>query len=535
MNSLFRIVVCIPLLFFSFVLYASTYKEGGMDSLLNRLRKLNFEYLQVTEAEHVTTGSYTPKGSRDSFTGLPPFYRVAATLQPEQASFIKIEIWLPATTWNERLLGTGNGGGAGSIIYRSLADGIRKGYATANTDLGTSRGGVYGAVDNPAVWKDFGYRATHLMTVVSKAIIKAVYGKEAHHSYFTGCSTGGQQALMEAQRFPEDYDGIIAGAPANNRTHLHTGFLYNYLLTSKNGHPLFTKQELDFITKKITAAYATKTGGVAGDNFLTDPGLVNIDLDNLFQCGHNTPDSNCISEAKIDVLKKLYAGPRNTRTLEQIYTPPPPGSENVNGGLNIQQTEQGIRSLLYIFNWAFGNDFKPEQFDFDRDVDSLDALLAPLLNANDPDLTRFKQKGGRLMMYTGTADPLVPYQDALHYYERVVAHQKSLHRTQDFFRYYLIPGMGHCNGGPGLNGFSTDILTELTHWVETGRSPDSLQAKGINCCSVINAPSGFQRPVFPYPGFPEYIGGDPLKTQNYKASEHKKANIITPAKRYTKI
>jgi feruloyl esterase len=507
-------------------------KDPQVEALYNKILQLKIDYATVTDIQFVVAGTYKPAATNVELTTLPPFCRVAVTLQPVPGSDIKIELWLPQDTWNGRLLGTGNGGGAGSIIYASLANGIRKGYATANTDMGTSHGGANGAIGKPEIWRDFGYRATHLMTVVSKAILLCYYGKAQHHAYFTGCSTGGQQALMEAQRFPNDYNGIIVGAPANNRTHLHTGFLFNYLMTNDGGNPVFTKEELGFIARKIVAAYAVPTGGTSTDRFLTNPDFIHVNVEELFKCRPNSKDT-CLSDKQIEILKKIYAGPVNPETREQIYTSPPVGSESVSGGLIYQQTAKGANDLFYPFKWVFGEQFESKQFDFNRDLQKLDSVLAPILNANDPNLSPYKKLGGKMMMYAGTADPLVPYQDALNYYERVIRQQKSLEQTQQFFRFYLIPGMGHCGGGPGLNGFTNDVLAELVNWVEKGKAPDQLEATMFNCAPANGNPC-LKRPVFPYPRFPKYKGGDVTLPGSFIDEVRQQNGTIQPADRYLK-
>jgi feruloyl esterase len=508
------------------------------DSLLKKIRDLNIPGLNVTNIRFVQKGTpFKPANSAGEIKELPDFCLVAATLRPTPQSYIRIEVWLPQHNWNGRLLGTGNGGGAGGIAYAALANGLQRGYATANTDMGTSRGGANAAIGQPGVWADFGYRATHLMTVASKAILKTYYGKVQHHAYFMGCSTGGQQALMEAQRFPDDYNGIIAGAPANNRTHLHTGFLLNNRLMNEGGVKLFTDQELAFISRKIIATVAGKDGGAPGDNFLTDPAAVRINFDALFKC--KSGGDTCLNDAQIAALKKIYAGAVNPLTGEQIYTAPPLGSENVSGGLIYQQTAKGANDLFYQFKWVFGDNFDASKFNFSTDMDKMDAMLAPILNANNADLEPIKKLGGKIIMYTGTADPLVPYQDAANYYERVVQQQHGLKQTQSFFRYFLVPGMGHCSGGPGLNGFGGkpdsehDLLLAIVAWVENSKAPDKLIATALSCCGVPN-PVRFQRPVYPYPKFPAYVKGDVNAPSSYKAVTHKTNNLLKPAEKYLK-
>ncbi len=444
-----------------------------------------------------------------------------------------MEVWLPVDNWNGRFLGTGSGGGAGAINYWSLLTGLQRGFAVAHTDMGTSAG-VDALVDHPERWDDFGYRATHEMTVIGKALTEAYYKQAPRYSYFMGCSTGGEQGLMEAQRFPEDYDGIIAGAPANNRTHLHAGFLWVYKVTNEEPGCTFSDEELRTITNAILEKNTGKDGGSPQDNFLTDPRMASFDFDRL---------AGTLTSKQIEVLKKIYTGPINPVTGERIYTPYPLGSEIGGGGIDYQQTGNGAHDLFYQFHWIWGNNFDFRQFDFDKDMDKMDRILAPRLNANDPDLTPFQRRGGKLLMYTGTNDALVPYQDALHYYERVTEKTGGLETTQGFFRYFIIPGMAHCGGGPGLNecgqtgGMDTlqddehDMLTALISWVEKDKAPEKFIFTSFH---EGNPEKGIrmQRPVFPYPAFPKYKGGDPNLSFSYERDIHERGNVLFPAERY---
>jgi len=518
----------------------NTVSAQGNKITIERLRQkilaLGIPGLEITAIQYVDSGSYQPAVSAKALDGLPAFCLVSATLKPTPVSNIRIELWMPHDSWNGRFLGTGNGGSAGSIVYDKLAQGLRKGYATANTDMGTSPH-VDSAIGQPERWIDFGYRSTHLMTVVSKQILEAYYGKAPHHAYFVGCSTGGQQALMEAQRYPGDYNGIIAGAPANNRTHLHTGFILNHQATNEAEGSQFSAADLSRITKTIIQKFAGVSGGAPTDSFLTDPRMVKFNLDSLFKCSSGP----CLTDAQIAALKKIYRGPVNPRTGEQIYCAPPPGSENAGGGLEYQQTSKAA-GLFYLYRWVFGAGFDYRRFDFDRDQAVIDSVLAPVLNANDPDLSRFEKGGGKLIMYTGTADALVPYPDAINYYERVIQRQGSLKKTQRFFRYFLIPGMGHCGGGPGINDFGQnsvtaakqdsehDILLALVKWVEQGAAPDKIIASALSCCGSQDI--RFQRPVYPYPKFPAYTGGETSTPSNYRAADHPRGGVLKPAGKY---
>ncbi|MFD1140377.1 tannase/feruloyl esterase family alpha/beta hydrolase [Larkinella insperata] len=528
----------------TFFLLSFFRSSTAQDCDCQRLASQAFPNAIVTTAECVAVGAFRIPGSNHVVPDLPAFCRVAATLKPVPESNIHIEVWLPSTGWNGRFLGTGNGGGAGNIGYSALINGLKRGFATANTDMGTAPT-ANEAVGHPERWVDFGHRATHEMTVTGKAITQAYYRKPFHHAYFAGCSTGGQQALMEAQRYPEDYDGILAGAPANNRTHLHTGFVWNLKVTNQfPGGAFLPKEKLTLITNAVLKACAGKDGGAPGDNFLTDPRACRFDPETLPRCPDGVDDGTCLTAAQRTALQKIYAGPTNPRTGERLYTPIPLGSEAIASGLEMQQNpKQAPNSLFYQYKWVFGPNFDYASFDFDRDQDKMDSVLAPILNANDPDLRPLKKRGGKLLMYAGTADPLVPYQDALAYYERVVKAQGGLKPTQEFFRFFLIPGMAHCGGGPGLNDCGQnlalnvpqdrahDVLTALINWVEQGTGPDQLVATAYQNELPANGVR-FRRPVYPYPKLPRYIKGDPNLPTSYRGVAYPKRTVLTPAGKY---
>ncbi|MGB6302635.1 MAG: tannase/feruloyl esterase family alpha/beta hydrolase [Acidobacteriaceae bacterium] len=518
------------------------------------ISQMQLEGVAISAASSVESGSFTPPGATTAMVNLPSFCRIAATLRPTPDSNIRIELWMPEKGWNGRLLGTGNGGGAGKLSYRSLALGIRRGFATVNTDMGTSPN-ADAVVGHRERWADFGYRSTHQMTVAAKEIIHAYYEKPQTHAYFVGCSTGGGQGLMEAQRYPGDYNGIIAGAPANNRTHIHSGFVWNAQAANQPPGVQLSPETIAFITNSVVAACAGKDGGAPGDNFLTDPRECKFNPDTLPRCQVDS-HTDCLFPGELSTLKKIYAGPTNPTTGERIYTPIPPGSENSPAGVAMQQDPRQMSDQSYPFRWALGSSFDYHKFDFDHDQDLVDKQLAPLLNANNPDLSAMQLRGGKILMFTGTADPLVPFQDALNYYDRVVSDQQKglrdaggmgsgpgLTTTRQFFRYFLAPGMAHCGGGPGLHDFGQnlqlevpqdsdhDMLTALIRWVEEGVVPDKiiastyvddLSAKGLR----------FQRPICAYPQFPKYIGGDKNSASSYRCIAHPQDSVLAPASRY---
>lgn len=507
------------------------------------LARISIPSFRIVEAERVADGQFKQPSGKE-LLNLPAFCRLSIVSQPAPESNIRIEVWLPEMSWNGRLLGTGNGGGAGSIIYPALADGVRRGFATANTDLGTSPN-AYAATGLPDKWADFGYRATHEMTLIARALIAQYYGRPAARAYFTGCSTGGQQAISEAQRFPDDYDGILAGAPANDRTHLHSEFLWHYQAAHDAPDAMVPQDRIAFVTRSIVAACAGKDGGAATDRFLTDPRLCKFNLSSLPLCSAKQAE-DCVSPAQLETLKKVYAGPVNPKTGERIYAPLPFGAESSALGLAYQESDKVAREQFYPFLWAFGASWNAMSFNFSSDEDRLDQELAPVLNADNPDLSSFSRHGGKLIMFTGTADPIVPFPDAIEYYERVVStveqqegngdSSDALVATQQFFRYYLVPGMGHCGGGPGLNSFGQgispkddDMLFRLEQWVEKGTAPGEIPAKGSDTTA---GGAGFERNLCPYPKFPDYVGGDPKLAASFRCTAHARGNVALTAERY---
>ncbi|MBQ3147726.1 MAG: tannase/feruloyl esterase family alpha/beta hydrolase, partial [Oscillospiraceae bacterium] len=240
-----------------------------MDQKLQELRMTPIEHGVVTDVQLVEAGAPA------SFPGLPvgpapEHIKVCVTCKPEEGSNIRIEVWLPTDGWNGDLVGVGNGGAAGHILPFVMVGPLRLGFAVTTTDMGTSAGPDCG-IGNKAVWKDFGYRSTHLMTLAAKAIVENFYGVPPKHSFFTGSSTGGQQALMEAQRYPEDYDGILASAPAWDRVNLHLGFLWDWMALNKGETALFSKEDADKIVKTILNQCGTEGGRRPGDDFMYHP------------------------------------------------------------------------------------------------------------------------------------------------------------------------------------------------------------------------------------------------------------------------
>lgn len=501
---------------------------------------------KVQTATAIPAGDYIPPGQPGPVTGLPAFCRVTALMQPSIDSSVNVEVWMPRQNWNGRFLGTGNGGGGGSSAYiTGMAEGLKRGFASANTDLGTAPDANL-AIDHPERWRDFGYRANHEMTVAGKVLATAYYQAAPRTSYFQGCSTGGQQALSIAQRYPDDYHGIVAGAPANNRTHLHTMFIHNLQALTAPGAQL-SQGKLNMVTAKVLAACVGKDGGAPTDTFLTDPRRCNFDPQTLPQCAGATDDDTCLTTPQLTALKATWNGPVNPRTGERIFSGLPLGSESVVLGLAFQgDTTFWPAQQFYKFKWALGSSWNYATFDMDRDMDAVDARLASILNANDTDLSRFKAKGGKLLMFTGTADPGVPYASAIDYYERTVQAQGGdLAATQSFFRYFLVPGMGHCSsitGGPGVGDFGQsysqyvpkdadhDILLKMVDWVENKNAPDSVIA--TRYADVAGTTVAMERPICAYPEVPTYQSGDATKASSFQCMDAPRNGVQPPAARY---
>ena len=526
---------------FAFVAITSA---PAMASPCTNLQSLQLQHATINSATDNTTGVFVPPGSAP-ITGLPAFCRVTATLTPSSDSTIRIEVWLPETTWNGRFLGTGGGGFQGVITYGELAAGIRAGFAATNSDLGTGSSGcspLYcgsdgnmgnplaiafgdpaapstGLFGHPERIKDFGYRAIHLMTVQGKEIANAFYAQNAKKAYFAGCSTGGQNALMEAQRFPNDYDGILAGAPAFNRTHLHMAGLSLWQDTHASPGRFIQPGQMTLINQAVLKQCVGKDGGAGTDQFLTDPRDCQFDP-KVLQCTGGQLPPACLTPDQVTTIQKYYAGtidPVNGQVIN-------PGAERGNEtddifalGLAFQERlpEPAFDGLFY---WVFGPSFAYgavnfANFDFHHAVDTVDDQLAAVLNANSTDLGEFREHGGKLLMYHGWADPLIPSQSSINYFNALAANDNNgvqqaslsnspLQRTQTYARLFMVPGMYHCSGGPGPNTF--DALTPLVKWVEAGVAPETIVAtKFVNDTPPL---VDMTRPLCVYPKVAKFSG-----------------------------
>lgn len=473
---------------------------------------------KITLAIDVAAGNLkglTPEPIDD----LPAFCRVTATLMPSSDSNIRIEVWMPTAGWNGKYEGTGNGGYAGSIGYQGLAEGLRGGYAVANTDMGTSRVSGQDAdvlIGHPERWRDWGSRSTHEMTVAAKQIVQAFYGKGPVLSYFVGCSTGGQQGLVEAQRFPDDYDGIIAGGPANNRTRLHMDFIWNFAAAKDKPESYIPASKLQIISNAVLSACGAQKA-VASDRFLSNPPACQWDPQAILCKSADGPD--CLTTEQVTTARKLYDGPRNPVTHALIYPGLTRGSEF---DWNSLVPPSGEPIFGALFKWTFGATWSWRTFDFNHDVKTVDDTLASMVNATSSDLQTFKAHGHKLIVFHGWADVIVPSLESIAFYrsvedsqaEEAVSHHRSkAEETQEFYRLFMVPGMAHCAGGPGLN--TVDAFEPLQLWVEKGIAPEILLAKRVE-----KGETQMTRPVCPYPQEARYNStGDSNDAANFSCSD----------------
>ena len=372
------------------------------------LAKLDLPATSITSAESVAAGSFTPPGGK-AITYLPAFCRVTGAIKPSPDSNIQFEVWMPASNWNGKFQGAGNGGFAGYIGYDQLANAVRHNYTSAATDTGhRATPGVDAgwALDHPEKIADFGYRAIHETAVKAKAILHAFYGEAPKRSYFSSCSNGGRQALMEAQRYPEDYDGIIAGAPANYWTHLLANAAWDDLALLGDKDSFIPPKKLPAIQAAALAACDALDG--VKDGVIEDPSRCHFDPGVLL-CQAAEQDS-CLTAPQVAALKKLYAGGRNSHG--QLFPGYAPGGEAESGGWAVWITGAvPERSLMYAFgtqffkNMVFDNAaWDYHTFNADRDTKAADDKQSGNLNATDPDLGRFRERGGKLILYHGWSD-----------------------------------------------------------------------------------------------------------------------------------
>jgi feruloyl esterase len=451
----------------------------------------------ITLAQSVAAGEFAPPGRTFGGTpgravelkDLPAFCRIAATLKPTSDSDIKIEVWLPAAGWNGKLQAVGNGGWAGSISYSAMAQALHDGYATSSTDTGHEGGSGSFALGHPEKVIDFGYRSEHEMTVKAKALVEAFYGSPARMSYWNGCSTGGRQGLKEAQRFPDDYDGIIAGAPANPRTHLAFGTMWIAHANLKDPASYIPPVKYPAIHQAVLNACDALDG--LKDGLITDPTRCHFDPQVIACKGDDS--SQCLTVPQMETVKRILSPSRNPRTGEEIFPGLEPGAEL---GWATLAGPQPFAAITDHFKYVV---FKDPNWDwktlnFDSDVALADKIDNDTINATDANLKPFFGRKGKLLLYHGWADQNVAPQSTINYYKRVVDTLGGESKTADSIRLFMAPGMAHCGGGEGPNTF--DMMSAVTDWRENGHPPER----------IIASRTGRTRPLCAYPQVAKYKG-----------------------------
>lgn len=457
----------------------------------------------------VPPGTAAPAGARAGAPGagraggapgaaaaaLPAHCRVKMVLRPTADSKINAELWLPAETWNGRFMAVGNGGFGGSIQgFGEMQTALRLGYATAGGDTGHDEategpGGTF-ALGHPEKIVDFAYRAVHEMTATSKKVIDKYYGNAAQFSYFKGCSTGGRQAVMAAQRYPEDFDGIIAGALANRHIQMHTAGVSRSIEMTRHPEANIPPAKAAMVTKAVLDKCDTLKEG-----FLNNPRACSFDFKALACTGADA--DSCLTPAQLTTVEQFYGGTKNSKG-ELIFSGqalgnPLPALRGVQPG----GVPGGGFDTVRI--WAFQNaSYDWKQFDLDRDMPIINSKVG-FVDAVNPDLSAFKARGGKLLLYAGWGDTTITPENTVLYYESVLA---KMGRNQgDFTRLFLVPGMAHCRGGDGPNTF--DTIGTMEAWREKGVAPATMTG--------FNPQSGLSRPLCPYPQFAKYKGTGNIK------------------------
>jgi serine/threonine protein kinase len=510
---------------------------GTAKSAVNcdNLSTLNLPNTTITSTRLLPAGTFTPPAS-DPIQDLPAFCRLEGLITPTADSDIRFEIWMPSDGWNQNFRGVGSYGFGGAINFDDMGAALRLGYATASTDTGHISNNLDStwALGHPEKVIDFGYRAVHEMTGASKTIIRAFYGQSPQWSFFEGCSNGGREALMEAQRFPDDYQGILAGAPAISAIRLLAAGLYNISTSSPTYIP---PDKIPAISAAVLAACDAKDG--VTDGIINDPRQCHFDPAVLL-C-RDAESEACLTAPQVAQVKKIYAGLKNSKG-EQLYPGYLPSSEEGDDGWALWLTGSGpgqglisIYGINYFRNMVFDNPtWDYHAVSAEKAVAIAEIKTGRIVDAIDPDLRRFEARGGKLIIYHGWSDAGPSALASTNYYDNI-ATTIGAQDTQSFVRLYMAPGMHHCHGGPGPDSFGQldlstlgaktsstnlnpefNISTSLEQWVIRGISPGPIIA--TKYVDDLDPAQGIKmtRPLCPYPQIAKYKGdGDTNKAANF--------------------
>ena len=461
------------------------------------LAGLSLADTEIVASTAVAAGGFEQPGGRGGFgarayAALPAFCRVEAIARPAPRSEIGIEVWLPAEGWNGKLQGVGNGGWAGSFSYSAMAGALGDGYAVASTDTGHKGGSPDFVQEHPDKLVDFAHRAVHEMTVTAKAVTDAFYGRPHERAYFAGCSTGGRQALTEAQRYPDDYDGIVSGAPAYSPTRVQGMQVWTAAVSNRNAEARLDRDDFAVINRAAIAA--CDLGDGVGDGVIENPAECRFDPATL-ACDAGGGGA-CLSEAQIETVRLIYAGPTRSDG-SSIFPGLAPGSET---GWTTLSGPAPLSIALETYNLLVYDD--PEwdwlAFDAETDIDTAVARIGPLMDAADPNLGTFVGRGGKLLLYHGWSDPGIPPGGTIRYYD-AVRETLGAEASDSAVRLFMVPGMGHCAGGTGTDSF--DAIAALDRWLQTGVAPGRIEAERIEGGERVRS-----RPLCAYPAVARHDG-----------------------------
>jgi feruloyl esterase len=445
---------------------------AGAGVSCTELRSLALPAVTITMAESLPPGAFSPPGggARDRVADLPAMCRVAATLTPSDDSDIRIEVWLPEAPWNGKYQAVGNGGWAGSINYAAMGDAIRRGYATSSTDTGHVGGTGAFAHGHPEKLTDFAYRAVHEMTAASKRIVAAFYGAPPRFSYWNGCSAGGRQGLKSAERFPDDFDGVIAGDSANPSPLMNSWQLRTAQVVHATPESFIPASKYGAIHQAVLAACDADDGRT--DGLLHDPLRCRFDPQAL-ACPAGSDGASCLTAPQVDAARAMFSPVLDLHSGAQLAPGIQLGAELEWGSVaGVEPNGIAVDYFKYVVKKDAAFDWTTLRFETDlhlaREAD------AGFIEAR-PDLGRFVARGGKLLMYHGWSDARVPPRFSIDYYEQ--ASRAAGDAARDSMALFLVPGLGHCRGGDGYNTF--DLVSALEAWVEHGEVPRAIPATRV--------------------------------------------------------
>jgi feruloyl esterase len=465
-----------------------------------KLAGLTLPKARVDSAQSVAPGAFVPpagaqgRGGANAFANLPAFCRVSATLTPSSDSDIKAEIWLPVSGWNGKFQAVGNGGWAGTIPYPAIAAAVLAGYAAAGTDTGHVGNTADFALGHPEKVIDLAYRSIHEMTVQSKTLIDAHYGTPAKYSYYNGCSQGGRQGLAAAQKYPDDFNGIIAGAAAWDSMGMHAARTALNLSANKDPGSVINPAKYGMIHEAVLNACDALDG--VKDGVIENPGKCSFDYSKLLCKAGDAAD--CLTQGQVESAKAMISPIKDPKTGNVLYPGHlMPGSElgwaTLGGPQPLGLATSGLRNVVFQDrNWDY------HQLNVSTDIARAEKSDNGVMYSGDPNLNPFFDQGGKLLMYHGWSDPQVNPINSVIYYNNVLD-AVNKEKAANAIELFMIPGMNHCAGGPGTDTF--DKIKVLEQWVEQGKKPAQIVAS-----HSANGQVDKTRPLCPFPQVAKYKG-----------------------------